>query len=85
AGVVHQSTMQRSKEGPLFTSVTPVADSPLSRVVDLLGRRDFIYLVLALSLFGRAQWFLLASAVGAPIFSVVLAALARRHAQSPNR
>jgi phosphatidylglycerophosphate synthase len=78
AGFVYRSTMMGPKEGPLYTSVTQRVDGAVSRVADALGRRDFIYLVLALSLFGKASWFLLASAVGAPIFFLVLAALARR-------
>jgi hypothetical protein len=51
----------------------------VARVADTLSRRDFIYLVLALSLFGRADWFLVLSAAGAPVFFLVLVALARRH------
>lgn len=78
AGFVFRSTMRAPKEGPLFTSVTEV-DGAVSRVANALGRRDFIYLVLAFSLFGRANWFLIASAAGAPVFFLVLVALRRRH------
>ena len=42
-------------------------------------KRNFIYLVLALSLFGKANWFLAATAVGAPAYFLVLLALDRRH------
>ncbi len=77
AGFVYWKTMRHPKEGPLFTSVAE-GDSAASRVADALSRRDFIYLVLALSLFGKASWFLLLAAAGAPIFFLVLVALARR-------
>ncbi len=77
AGFVYWKTMRRPKEGPLFTSVA-TTESAVSRVADALSRRDFIYLVLALSLFGKASWFLLLSAAGAPIFFLVLVALDRR-------
>ncbi len=77
AGFVYARTMRGPKEGPLFTSVSET-DTAVSRVADALSRRDFIYLVLALSLFGKASWFLLLSAGGAPVFFFVLVALARR-------
>jgi phosphatidylglycerophosphate synthase len=77
AGFVYAKTMRGPKEGPLFTSVS-AADTAVSRFADALSRRDFIYLVLALSLFGKANWFLVLSAVGAPVFFLVLVALARR-------
>lgn len=77
AGFVYASTMRAPKEGPLFTSVA-ASDSAVSRIADALSRRDFIYLVLALSLFGKAAWFLVLSAVGAPVFFLVLVALSRR-------
>jgi phosphatidylglycerophosphate synthase len=77
AGFVYRETMRGPKEGPLFTSVART-ESAASRVADALSRRDFIYLVLALSLFGKATWFLVLSAVGAPVFFLVLVALARR-------
>ncbi|MGH9365201.1 MAG: CDP-alcohol phosphatidyltransferase family protein [Thermoanaerobaculia bacterium] len=77
ARFVYRETMAGPKEGPLFTSVA-MTETPVSRVADALARRDFIYLVLALSLFGKANWFLGLSAVGAPIYFVVLVALRRR-------
>jgi hypothetical protein len=54
------------------------ADTVVARAADALSRRDFIYLVLALSLFGKADWFLVLTAVGAPVFFLVLLALDRR-------
>jgi phosphatidylglycerophosphate synthase len=77
AGLVYLRTMRGPKEGPLFTSVTS-SQTAVSRIADALSRRDFIYLVLALSLFGRADWFLVLAAVGAPVFFLVLVALDRR-------
>jgi len=77
AGLVTRETMAGPKEGPLFTSVA-TTETPVSRVADALARRDFIYLVLALSLFGKANWFLGLSAVGAPAYFLVLVALRGR-------
>ena len=64
-----------ARTGPLFTSVSQ-RSSRLSRVADELSRRDFIYLVLILSAFGKAHWFLVMAAVGAPIYFLVLVGLA---------
>lgn len=74
---VYVKTMRREKEGPLFTGVTS-PDSVVARAADALSRRDFIYLVLALSLFGKADWFLALTAAGAPLYFVLLFALDRR-------
>lgn len=62
--------------GPLYTSVARTDRSPLTRLLDALSRRDFIYLVVLLSLFGKAAWFLALAAVGAPIFFVMLLVVA---------
>jgi phosphatidylglycerophosphate synthase len=82
---VYSSTMQGGTEGPLFTSVSRSPDSKLSRMADALARRDFIYLIVILAAFGKANWFLILAAVGAPAFFLVLVgmALAQRR-QSPN-
>jgi phosphatidylglycerophosphate synthase len=64
--------------GPLFTSVSRAPDSRLARLLDSASRRDFIYLVLALALFGKSNWFLLLASVGAPIYFVLLIFLAAR-------
>ena len=70
---VYRQTMQSSfRTGPLFISVVRSTTTRLSQVMDALGRRDFIYLVLILSAFGKASWFLLPTALGAPIFCVIL-------------
>jgi phosphatidylglycerophosphate synthase len=77
AGFVHRQTMATASPtaGPLFTHVSR-STTPTSRVADELSRRDFIYLVLILSFFGKANWFLAMAAVGAPIFFFVLVGLA---------
>ena len=74
---IYRRTMgPRKAEGPLYTSVAAEGETRLSRVADALSRRDFIYLVLILSAFGKAHWFLLLAAVGAPAFFLVLTVIA---------
>ncbi|MET0620121.1 MAG: CDP-alcohol phosphatidyltransferase family protein [Thermoanaerobaculia bacterium] len=73
---VHLRTMSKTKEGPLYTSVATEGETRLSRVADAVSRRDFIYLVLILSAFGKARWFLVLAAVGAPMYFFVLTAIA---------
>jgi phosphatidylglycerophosphate synthase len=41
------------------------------RLIGAMSHRDFIYIVVLLSAFGRAHWFLLATAVGTPLFLVL--------------
>jgi phosphatidylglycerophosphate synthase len=53
-------------------------DSSVSRVADLVVYRDFIYLILLLAMVGRAHWFLVLTAAGAPIFLLLLGWLGRR-------
>ncbi|MDQ6958878.1 MAG: CDP-alcohol phosphatidyltransferase family protein [Mariprofundaceae bacterium] len=74
AWLVFEHTMRdRKGGGPLYTSVsTENGKSMLVRIVDLLSRRDFIYLVVLLALFGKIHWFLVMTAVGAPIYAIVL-------------
>lgn len=57
---------------PLFTSVAPARASRLSRLLDALGRRDFIYAVILCAALGKAHWFLVPAALGAPIFFALL-------------
>lgn len=76
AGLVFRETMSHEREGPLFTTVSRAPASRLSRAADALARRDFIYLVVILSAFGKAKWFLALAAVGAPLFFFVLVVLA---------
>jgi phosphatidylglycerophosphate synthase len=51
------------------------------RVADRLVHRDFIYLILVLSLAGKAHWFVALTAFGAPLFLLFLAWLGRRPAE----
>jgi phosphatidylglycerophosphate synthase len=75
---VYRRTMTpaRRRDGPLYTSVATEGETRLSRLADAVSRRDFIYLVLILSVFGKARWFLVLAAVGAPVFFLVLTAIA---------
>lgn len=73
---VFRRTMGAQKRGPLYTSVATAEESRLSRMADAISRRDFIYLVLILSAFGKARWFLALTAAGAPMYFVVLLAIA---------
>jgi phosphatidylglycerophosphate synthase len=75
AAFVFRKTMAVPKEGPQFTSVSAAEPTRFSRAADALARRDFIYLVVVLSAFGRSHWFLALAAVGAPLFFLVLVAL----------
>jgi phosphatidylglycerophosphate synthase len=79
AGLVYWR-MMRTKEdaGPLYTSVSASPDRGLARLLDALSRRDFIYLVVALALFGKANWFLLLASLGAPTYFFLLVLLAAR-------
>ena len=74
AGLVYWRTMRRkSGDGPLFTSVQTTTDpGRLGRVADALTRRDFIYLVVILALWGKLEWFLILSALGSPAFFLIL-------------
>jgi phosphatidylglycerophosphate synthase len=80
---VYRQTMQsKVRTGPLFISVVRSTTTRLSQIMDALGRRDFIYLVLILSAFGKASWFLLPTALGAPIFCVILLWLGHQESYS---
>jgi phosphatidylglycerophosphate synthase len=73
AGFVYWRVMRPKRgEGPLYVSVAKAQKSRLVSMLDSLSRRDFIYLVLALSLFGKAAWFLALAAIGAPIFFLMI-------------
>ena len=77
AAFVFASTMRgpAASGKPLFVSVTKAPATGVTRVADLLARRDFIYLVLVLAAFGKVRWFLVMSAIGAPVFFLVLVAI----------
>jgi len=68
--VVHGRGMRASTAGGPPTLV--------SRLADQAVYRDFIYVILILGAFGRAWWFLALTAVGAPVFLIVLAWLGRQ-------
>lgn len=79
AGFVYWRLMRvKDDRGPLFTSVSAVPGSRLARLLDAASRRDFIYLVLILALFGKSNWFLLLASLGAPIYFFVLVFVAVR-------
>ena len=80
AGFVYWRVMRRKDDGgALFTSVSDAPGRPLTRLLDSASRRDFIYLVILLALFGRSDWFLVLAGIGAPVyFLLVLFAAAPR-------
>ena len=45
--------------------------------LDSASRRDFIYLVILLALFGRSNWFLVMAGIGAPIYFFLVLFAAR--------
>jgi phosphatidylglycerophosphate synthase len=86
AGLVYWMTMrQKVSGGPLFTSVIGASSqgekssSPAEKIANQLARRDFIYLVLVLAVFGKIEWFLWMGAVGAPLYFLALATLSLKN------
>ncbi|MGE5412997.1 MAG: CDP-alcohol phosphatidyltransferase family protein [Syntrophomonadaceae bacterium] len=82
---VYRRTMTGPKDGPLYTSVATHSDTALSRLTDAVSRRDFIYLVLIMSIFGVADWFVVSSALIIPVYFLALLVIAwndRRVARS---
>ena len=77
ASLVYRETMRRPREGPIFTSVSSGPETPVSRMADAVARRDFLYLVLVLAALGKASWFVVLGAIGAPTFFLVLLGLSR--------
>ncbi|MEQ8504212.1 MAG: CDP-alcohol phosphatidyltransferase family protein [Rhodospirillales bacterium] len=79
AAAVYWFTLRRKDTGgPVYTSVSSGTPDRLSKHLDALSRRDFIYLVFVLALFGKAAWFLALTAVGAPVFLILVLILAAR-------
>jgi phosphatidylglycerophosphate synthase len=73
AGFVHWRQLRHKEgSGPLFTSVSATLDDPVAGMLDAASRRDFIYIVPILALFGKANWLLLLAAVGTPMFFLLL-------------
>ena len=64
--------------GALTPRYRPSPSGPLAKVLDSASRRDFIYLVLLLALFGKSNWFLLLAGLGAPIYFCLVLFLAAR-------
>ncbi len=86
AGFVYWHTMRgKSSHGPLFSSVVRSPGPGMSRLLDSLANRDFIYLVILLSVFGKAAWFLVPAAVGAPAFLLLMLWIARRNSHEQER
>src|SRR5207244_8325946 len=53
----------------------------MARLAEAFSSRDFIYLIVAMSAFGKAHWFLIFASVGTPIFFLLLLSIgARRRA-----
>ena len=78
AGFVYWRVMRRKDDGgALFTSVSEAPDRPLTRLLDSASRRDFIYLVILLALFGRSDWFLVLAGIGAPVYFLLVLFAAR--------
>ena len=79
AGLVYWRLMRvKDDGGALYTSVSAEPDRPLAKALDAASRRDFIYLVLLLALFGKSNWFLLLAGLGAPIYFCLVLFLAAR-------
>lgn len=74
--LVYLRTMKREKDGPLYTSVALHRETAVTRIADALSRRDFIYLVLILSVFGKAHWFVAIAAVATPTYFLTLVGIA---------
>jgi len=73
AAYVYWHTLRHHRgDGPLFTSVSNFGGGGLTRIMDALARRDFIYLVVLFAVFGKASWFVALAAVGSPLFLVLL-------------
>lgn len=83
AAAVYWLTMRKkSGSGPLYTSVSASDDNKkLSKMLDDLSRRDFIYLVFAMAVFGQAHWFVAMTGIGAPIFLILVIVLAVKNAR----
>ncbi len=78
AGFVYWRVMRRKDDGgAMFTSVSDAPGRPLTRLLDSASRRDFIYLVILLALFGRSDWFLVLAGIGAPVYFLLVLFAAR--------
>lgn len=73
---VYLRTMTGQKDGPLYTSVALHRETTVTRIADALSRRDFIYIILILSFFGKAHWFVALAAVATPTYFLTLVGIA---------
>ncbi|MDQ6987789.1 MAG: CDP-alcohol phosphatidyltransferase family protein [Mariprofundaceae bacterium] len=80
ATLIYMHSMRgKAASGPLYTSVSKAKEtSTLARIADLLSRRDFIYLVLLLAIVNKTHWFLIITAIGAPVYAALLLFVIRR-------
>ncbi len=80
AAAVASSMASATVLAPQFvTGAGPARGRTLaSRLAAALSHRDFIYLVVLLSAFGKAHWFLALTAVGAPSYFLMVWRLRRR-------
>jgi phosphatidylglycerophosphate synthase len=62
-----------------------LADDAATRLIERMSSRDFIYVIILLSAFGHATWFLVAVAFGAPGYFVAALWLSRRGAAGAHR
>ena len=86
AGFVYWRLMRMKQGGgALFTSVSAEPHGAMAQVLDSASRRDFIYLVLLLALFGKSNWFLALAAIGAPIYFCLVLFLAARERPGASR
>lgn len=83
AAIYWLTLRKRRGDGPLYTSVSAGPSQRLTKVLDGLSRRDFIYLVFGLSVFGKAYWLLALAGVGAPAFLVLMLVIAGRGGGAP--
>jgi len=85
AGFVYWRLMREKDGGGSFASVSAEPERPLAKALDAASRRDFIYLVVLLALFGRSNWFVLLAGIGAPIYCLMLVFLALREERSDGK
>jgi len=71
--VTCHSMPRQTVGGPLFTSVLRSHVSRRAALIEAVSNRDFIYLAVVLSAFGKATWFLVLAGVGAPVYFALLA------------
>ncbi len=72
AWVYWRTMREKSGTGPVFSSVAAQPGGKMQKVADALARRDFIYLVILLAALGKIHLFLWMSAIGSPLYFLVL-------------